>query len=351
MDSNNILDEIKANLTGDPQKDGPFLKEQADKYKETEISVELERELSKILFEISAKDHYESVYTFLDEENKKITEQLEYIEKRLKNLNYDEAIKVLEEIIKNNALAWLDSSQFTYKCFGTPLEYLLYKNLFEDKENEKEIKPVNFDLAKVYRIYGYALINKKRFDDAHNAFERAIQLNPVDPETYIYYGEFAKQTHSIELLENTARTLLMCATTKEQVGRAYFNYSFCYSENGEYEKALALLQMSRIFRNSELHETEYDYILERMGAFVAPKDYTSDELMNILQSENIQPGPSAAVVHIANVIAKDFETNLDLKNAKYFYGIVYELTESSDIFDHMQQLDVTIKNIEEFKQK
>ncbi len=351
MDINNILDEIKANLTGDPQKDGPFLKEQADKYKNTEISQELERELSKLLFQISDRDYYEGMDNFLDEENRKVIEQLEYAEKRLNNLNYDEAIKILEEIIRNNIFAWNDTADYTYKCFGTPLEFLLYKNLFEDKENAKEIKPVNFDLAKVYWMYGHALTHKRRFDEAQNAFERAAQLNPVDPEIHIHYGELAKQTHSIELLQKTARMLLMCATTKEQVGRAYFNYSFYYTENGQYEKALALLQMSRIFRHSELHEPEREYIVKQMGLSETPKDYTSDELMNILTSENIQPGPSAAVVHLANVIAKDFEQTLDLRNARLFYGIVYELTENKDILEHLNELDNSIRNIKEFKQK
>lgn len=348
MELKDILDEVKSNLTGDPLKDGPYLKEQSEKYQGTEFSEQLDREFSEIILKITEKDYKTNLYSFLDQENVKINDQLENVEKRFKNLNFNGGIKILEEIIKNNIFAWLDTDEVTYKCFGTPLEYLLYKNLFEDKNNSKEIKPVNCNLAKVYWMYCFGLTKKERYDEALKAIERAKELNPVDPEVYIQYSELAKLLRNTDDLKMCSDMLLKCAVTKNQVGSAYFNYSYYFSEIHQYDKALALLQMSHIFKESELYATELEYISKCMGLGSLPKMYNTDQLMNILLSENIQPGPSAAVVHIANSLAKDFEKNLELKYAKYFFDIVYELTEDEPTLKHIQELSKNIKDIKNF---
>lgn len=337
MNIQNILDEIYSNLTGDPSKDGPYLKEQSDKYAQTEFSKELDREFAKIMYETTEKEYKDALYSFLDNENKKIDEQLENARKKYVNLNYNAGLDILGEIIRNNFFAWNDTEEYTYKCFGTPLEYLLYKNIFEDKNNIKPIKSVGCNLAKVYWMYAFGLIRKQRYDEALNALERARSLNPADPEIYIQFAEIGKFTNSIKMLKMAADTLLKCAVSKEQVGKAYFTYSFYFSEMREYEKAAALLQMSKIFRESDLHETELKFISNSLGH--SPKTYTSTELMNILITENIQPGPSAAVVHLANTIAKDFDEKNDLRYAKYFYDIVYELTEDEKTLNRIQEIE------------
>lgn len=343
MEYKEIIDEIKANLTGDPQKDGPYLKEQSEKYKGTEFSQQLERDMSEMILNITEKDYKTSLYSFLDQENAKINEQYENAQKRFNNMNYNGGIKILEEIIKNNSLAWMDTDEVTYKCFGTPLEYILYKNLFENEINGREIKPVNCDLAKAYRMYCFGLMQKKRYTEAKRAIERAKELNPVDPETYIQYSELAKATKNTDALKMCSEMLLKCAVNKNQVGSAYFNYSFYYSEIQQYDKALALLQMSRIFKKSELYDTELEFISNQMGLGYTPPLYDNAQLMNILLSENIQPGPSAAVVNIANNIAKDLEKDNELSFAKYFYDIVYELTEDEKTFEHINEISKRIK--------
>ena len=46
MDTDSIIREIKNSMTGDPKKDGPFLKSQSEKYKDDENSAEINRELA-----------------------------------------------------------------------------------------------------------------------------------------------------------------------------------------------------------------------------------------------------------------------------------------------------------------
>lgn len=343
MELKDILDEVKANLTGDPLKDGPYLKEQSEKYKDAEFSEQLEREFAEIIFKISEKDYKDTLYSFLDQENAKVNELFENAEKRFNNRNFNGGLKILEEIIKNNTFAWIDTDEVTYKCFGTPLEYILYRNIFEDENNGREIKPVNCNLAKAYWMYCHGLTKKERYNEALKAIERAKELNPVDPDVYIHYSELAKVMKNTAALKMCSEMLLKCAVTKSQVGSAYFNYSFYFSELHQYDKALALLQMSHIFKDSKLYESELEYISNCMGH--TPKLYNNNQLMNILISENIQPGPSAAVVHISNTLAKDFEKNNELKHAKYFYDIVYELTEDKNTFEHIQELSQKLRII------
>lgn len=343
MELQNILNEVKANLTGDPLKDAPYLNELSAKYKNEEFSEELDREFARIMFETEERNYRNTLETFLDNENKKVNEQMENAEKRFRNRNYNAGLEILEGIIKNNFLAWNDTDEYTYKSFGTPLEYLLYKNLYEDKNNAKEIKPVNCDLSKVYWMYSFGLTQKSRYGEALKAIERAQELNPVDPELYIHYIELAKQLRDTELMKKCAEMLLKCAITKNQIGYAYFTYSFCFSELRQFDKALALLQMSKIFRESDLYESELEYITQQMGLGHAPQMFNTNELMNILIAENIQPGPSAAVVHLANTVAKQFEDEGQLQYAKRFFEIVHELTEDEKTLEHIKEIAKKIK--------
>ena len=188
----------------------------------------------------------------------------------------------------------------------------------------------------------------ERYDEAFKAIERARELNPCDPEVYVHYAELAKFSKNPDALKMSAEMLLKVAVSKVQVGRAYFNYSFYYSEMQQYDKALALLQMNKIFAKSDLFESELEFIASKMNSGYTPKMYTTDELMNILIAEGIQAGPSANVVAIANRIAGEFETNLELKYAKYFYEIVYELTEDVKTYEHLEELSKSINNINDF---
>ncbi len=147
MNVNEILDDLKSKLTGDPMKDGPFLRSQSEKYREHEDYQQLNRELAKLLFQISYDDYYNNLSAYLSQENKDVDKALENVRKRYKNLNYTAGINTLEEIIKNNMLSWLETDEVTYKSFGTPLDYAVYVQLYNPN---KEIRAVNCNLSDVY---------------------------------------------------------------------------------------------------------------------------------------------------------------------------------------------------------
>ena len=72
-------------------------------------------------------------------------------------------------------------------------------------------------------------------------------------------------------------------------------------------------------------------------------------VMSLMTEEKIQPGPSVNVIQAAYFLAKRSEEQLEFKNAKYYYEIVWELTEDDNINDHIQELTSTIKDLKEFK--
>lgn len=345
MNINEIIEEIKLNLTGDPQKDGPFLKEQSEKYKDTDISEELDREFAKIIYEITKKEYEGQLNAFLEAENQKVPEKLAMAQKRYDNLNFNGGMKIVEEIINNNIAAWNDTSEVTYKCFGTPLERMLYLGLYEP---DKKILPVNCNLAGAYRLYCFGLMQKKKYQDAFFAIERALELNPVDPEVNEVYIELMKQINDMPRLKEACKRLLGCAVTKKQISNAYFGLSYYYSEERQYEKAMALLQMCRIFHKHELYESELKYISDKLGLGSVPQRKNPQELMEILNKEKIQPGPSSNVIQTAYFLAKRAEEQLDFQLAKYYYEIVWELTEDEDVSDRIQEISNTLKDLKMF---
>lgn len=343
MDTNSIIEEIKTKMTGDPQIDGPFLKSQSEKYKDEENNEEINRELAKLIYQCSYNEMHSTVENFLSSENPKVEEKLTSVRKRYENLNYSGGIEILREIIKNNLFAWADEDEITYKSFGTPVEHAVYIQIYQP---EKEVRPVSCNLSEVYSLYGFGLTQKEKYTEAVDAFQKAIELNPTDAEIYIKYCELLKKIRQTDELRNAIDKIMQCAVTKEQLGKGYFNYSYYFSEKKDFDKAAAMLEMSRIFcGDSPVIATEMKYISKSMGLGATPPSHNQQQLMKIMEDEKIQPGPSAVVVNSAYFLAKHSQQNLDYEMAKYFYKVVWELTENDDVQDVIDEIDRTIKDI------
>ncbi|MCI8776826.1 MAG: hypothetical protein HFK00_05475 [Oscillospiraceae bacterium] len=340
MNVNEILDDLKSKLTGDPVKDGPFLRSQSEKYREHEDYQQLNRELAKLLFQISYDDYYSNLSAYLSQENKDVDKALENVRKRYKNLNYTAGINILEEIVKNNMLSWLETDEVTYKSFGTPLDYAVYVQLYNPN---KEIRAVNCNLSDVYYLYGVGLSKKEKFAEAKKALETALEFNPVDAEIILEYLELLKSIKSFESFPEYCTKALKCAVNKIQLGKGYFNYAFYFAEKKEFDKAAKMLEMSRIFYNDDIIESELEYISRSMGG--KPPVHSASELSSFLEAESIQPGPSAVVVQSAYQLAQEASRNLDYKLSKFYYEIVLELTESDEIRDTIEELEQTIRDL------
>ena len=104
-----------------------------------------------------------------------------------------------------------------------------------------------------------------------------------------------------------------------------------------------MLEMSRIFYNDDIIESELEYISRSMGG--KPPMHSAAELSSFLEAEGIQPGPSAVVVQSAYQLAQEASRNLDYKLSKYYYEIVLELTENDDIRDTIEELEQTIRDL------
>lgn len=345
MDTKSIIEDIKNQMTGDPQKDGPFLKSQSEKYQNDENSDEINRELAKLMYECTYNDVTSSVSAHLAKENPKVNEQLKRVRKRFSNLNYGGGIEILREIIKNNLFAWEDTDEITYKSFGTPLEHALYMQVYQP---EKEVRSVSCSLSEVYALYGLGLIQRKKYTESIEAFKKAVDLNPTDAETYVMYCELLKKIKQLDELKIAADKIMQFAVTKEQLGKGYFNYSYYYSEKKDFEKAAAMLEMSRIFYNDEeLIENEMKYISNCMGMGSAPPAHSPAQLMEILRKEGLQPGPSILVVNTAYALSKHAQQELNYELAKYYLETVWELTEDDEVKDDIAELERAIRHSKE----
>jgi hypothetical protein len=80
------------------------------------------------------------------------------------------------------------------------------------------------------------------------------------------------------------------------------------------------------------------------------RSHSPAELAAFLESEKIQPGPSAAVVQLSYQLGQRAERELDYKMAKYYYETVLEMTEDDNIRDNIETLERTINNLNESRQ-
>ena len=390
-----IISQIKRNLSGNPDLDRDYLVSQLDYYKNHESAYEIIKEISGLIWQSLDFYHEENneeskktnVSRILDEviplienrdkktalekldnfmshfgdkyeneeihkesdfkSNRSITE-IQYMRYELNKLSRSPKSYNLNQK-KSNRVNWRKdvkinkmnkandeeiSVQKEYHSFLNPLEEILFYQ-YIGLEKELAYIPFNEPLFDLYYIYGTLLLENDDFAKAEEYLLKALRINPVSSKTILSLADIYKsktRTYNRFFLYNV--DALKFAYKNEDIARAYRNFGFFYVEENQLDIAAVFYDFSLNFDFNRQAFRELEYLKSRgINTEIDRKDAE-----NIIESKKIQVGVNPFILDTLRIICADLENRKYYRGALYFYRILYDLTKDNHILGKINSI-------------
>lgn len=390
-----IINQIKRNLSGNPDLDRDYLVSQLDYYKNHESAYEIIKEISGLIWQSLDFYHEENndesnktnVSRVLDEviplienrdkktalekldnfmshfgdkyeneeihkesdfkSNRSITE-IQYMRYELNKLSRSPKSYNLNQK-KSNRVNWRKdvkinkmnkandeeiSVQKEYHSFLNPLEEILFYQ-YIGLEKELAYIPFNEPLFDLYYIYGTLLLENDDFAKAEEYLLKALRINPVSSKTILSLADIYKsktRTYNRFFLYNV--DALKFAYKNEDIARAYRNFGFFYVEENQLDIAAVFYDFSLNFDFNRQAFRELEYLKSRgINTEIDRKDAE-----NIIESKKIQVGVNPFILDTLRIICADLENRKYYRGALYFYRILYDLTKDNHILGKINSI-------------
>ena len=390
-----IINQIKRNLSGNPDLDRDYLVSQLDYYKNHESAYEIIKEISGLIWQsldfyheenneeskktnvsrildeviplIENRDkktalekldnfmsHFEDKYETEEihkesdfKSNRSITE-IQYMRYELNKLSRSPKSYNLNQK-KSNRVNWRKdvkinkmnkandeeiSVQKEYHSFLNPLEEILFYQ-YIGLEKELAYIPFNEPLFDLYYIYGTLLLENDDFAKAEEYLLKALRINPVSSKTILSLADIYKsktRTYNRFFLYNV--DALKFAYKNEDIARAYRNFGFFYVEENQLDIAAVFYDFSLNFDFNRQAFRELEYLKSRgINTEIDRKDAE-----NVIESKKIQVGVNPFILDTLRIICVDLEIRKYYRGALYFYRILYDLTKDNHILGKINSI-------------
>lgn len=330
MDYEQIMQEIKSNLSGQADIDLQYLQTQINKYKDHEQSQELIEGIGRLLFEILPAELKVQLSDTLEANLQEMGSVLEQAQNQVAEQNYEQGLSLLESLVeKIDAVAprFDADSEHEYLCFDNVLEEILYGKLYDPG---KVIRHVPQEYADTYLVYGNLLLEMGRQKEARKALLKAKRWNPMKVETLFELSEIYKQNQQLKKYLEINITALSQAYTARNLARCYRNLGYYYVEKEKYELAVALYCFSVKFdKENRIPEAALQYIQHKWGKRVVPPSF--EQCRELFAAHGLQLGANELVISIAVALGDQARDAQAFDDATYYYSLVYELTGDPEV--------------------
>jgi tetratricopeptide (TPR) repeat protein len=336
MTFDQIMEEITLGLKGEPKEDLQYLMGQQEKYKSHEYSEEITRAIGRIIYDTSPEELRNDFLKLFENHELSVNKTIEEADFQIFRKNNHKALEIMETLIKNieNANWYKDDKVNEYYCFNNLLEEMLYKEVYKPK---KELRKIPENYAGVYFRYGEILFELGKYNEAKAAIETAIKYNPIFTDILFELSEIYKMDKDWENYLKINNKCMDYAYSINALARCYRNLGYYYIEKNNYELATALFNFSLIFAPEHKNaQSELYYISQKTG--MNTKEINMDNIIELLNTNNIRIGANKLVLSIAYSIGKAAKNENNIDMAKYYFGIVYELTGDSQIIKEFESI-------------
>jgi len=370
-----IMQTIASGLTGQPEKDMKYLKEQGEIYKTHESAQEILKGIGRLMygalpqekreefdqafdndmrananrtavafeeakFQIRKESSHKVIDLDINNNRLNIAAAIKEAEFQIHKKDFRKALKILESIIKEiesqlvYSLFLFDTIE-KYYHFHNPFEELLYYNLYELSPGEC-INYMTEDYGRLYSLYGAMLFEFKRFDEAKKALTKAIKINPINDEPLFELAEISKIRGEWDEYSDITRQSFKIAYTRESIARYYRNMGFYFIEKQDYDLAIALYFVSKFYVKHPMVEHELLYIQKKAGRPIPM--LSQDQIKEMFKKNDIPFGPDQTVMDLAFWYGTQAEKDKKYNAAWFFYSILYGITYDEEIWKRMDNL-------------
>lgn len=332
---NQIMNEIKSNLTGDFENDKVYIKSKMDEYKDHEYNMEILRELGRLMYSIMPEAARKKLDETIDKELSTFDNAIDNVKKFIHENEIDKAFELVKELVndyENNGLEYKNDTENEYFCFDEPIEEILY---IQFNNPEKTIRRNPFDYSILFYLYGSLLIEKDRIKEAREALLKAKRWNPASTTILFELAETYKMLGKFEEFYNITKESYKFIHRKKDLGRFYRNLGYYFVEKKEYETSANCYIYSKLYDDCEMVNNELAYIFSITGEF----EPTAQAWAESIKEYDIPLTIHNDFLGITYLLGKKcFETeNYDF--AKYYFNMFLEFRDDKEIKEMMDKIN------------
>ncbi len=319
MTNEEIISEIKANLTGDFEKDLPYLRSKIEEYADNE---EIRTALAHMAADIMPEEMQLPVLLDMFRDCKESVKE-QGPKKAFEELS--PIMEAIEEIIDDDT-AYINE----------PFEEVLFEHIYKGHG-----KALRLPIADVYLSY-ISLLSANGFEEeAKGALARAKRLCPVNARfALLFAGQLLFDGYLNDFLDTIRETFPICFTPRTLAG--------CYSELGKYfsdrelyRESLAAYTLSLKYEKHPAFREDTEEAIKEVYENSAEEltEPTPEEIEAIAEKYDFPTGPSVEILGYAKAFGVHFQENEKIPDAaRYFLTIVYDLTGDEDAKKRLDSL-------------
>lgn len=317
-----IIEDIKSDLTGNKDKDKQILLINMQKYAEHEYGREITRELGRLFYDYLTPEEIEEFEKALQKEIPE-RELLNQVSDDLNNQRMDDAFNKLDNYMKNNPDRYVNDKINEYHIFSNEMEEVLF-NEYVHTDKEVRILPPDIPLVDLYYIYAFLLVEKNRLNDAEKYLKIALDYNPVSTHLIFELVDIYKRKGEWSNVFKYIKLAYKYAYLPEDLSRVYRDYGFYYTETHKPDVAVALYIYSLKYHDYPAAYQELEY-LKHIGQNT---DISKDEVEKILKENDIPLVANPFIVKEYRECGDRYGENDELEHALEMYTIAYMLDDS-----------------------
>ena len=332
-----IMEEITAELTGEPDHDIPYLKQKAEAYKDSEFAQEIARACGRLIFSALSDDKKEEFDRLFKNHSLGIESVIEEAQFNMYRQKFDVAKKILTAAVEKveNLNMYQDDAVSEYHTFNSPIEELIYRYFHKP---EKDLRQAPEPFSELYFNLGCVLFELKNFAEADEALKKAARWNPIDPQISFEHAEIFKQNGDMKEFYKRTLNVFPHAYKSEHVARCYRNLGYYFVEEKLWKVAAGCYLLSTHYTTDKRQaQSELWYIQQKAGKnFSLP---TIDEIKKFSEQYEFPFSANEDIIGIALEFGRRTAQDGQIDLAKYFLGIAYDLTKSEEIKKILDGLD------------
>lgn len=339
-----LMERVKAEMTGDAKADYQRLSEIAQEYKREENAGELLEAIANFAFDMLPSDTRDEMKerTFVREMrmDRAFAEALKMIRE-----NKSEEAEALLAEISGKIRKYFEQGEQRWFCFRNPFEYHVYRYYNPD---DTGFDRAPFDFTNYLQTYAFVLLNNGKGLAALQALDRAVALNPVSVDPRFEQTEIYKLMRMPEKLLENCRETIRFATTASTFARVAADMGYyCTLKENLQDAAVFFFDSLRFVSSSDV-EAELQDTIRRMqlgGKLFAPP--SKGQILDAYEKYGVMQPPNSELVNLAITLADSAKEHQRPELEGLFIRYAYDMTNAEQFKARLEAIDAKIAEMKE----
>ncbi|MBQ8297930.1 MAG: tetratricopeptide repeat protein [Ruminococcus sp.] len=334
MTYNEILENLKAKLTGSTyEENAAILRKEGEVYGK-EGNYEGVRAVGEIMLEIMPESQREEITRLTHLDGERLDNYYNKIVKLINEKNCVDAKPLAEKLYYKITEEYRETETAKFVSLRNPFEDNLYQLLFKP---EKTLNRAPFDFATYLTTYAYIIIETGSTLDAIPVLEKAIEYNPVDCGPKFELAEVYKVIQNKKKLLELTKETIRVASSPVALARCYANLGYMCTDIRELDDAVAFYCASVMLAPHPAIPRELQGIAQMKNAPIVQPSF--EQIKKVFEKYGLEFGPDKDVISVAAQLSSHYLTNEDIPNAVKSLKLLYNLTQDEKVKEMILRYD------------